>query len=235
MWLAIVIVFLIWNWSTYQSRNLPANTFTSDSTISIEETDDSFMFKTLHPQSEYEIVFLQGGMVDPKAYAPLCRKLASYGFTSHLLKIPLRMPVWNQDRILNMFDFKSGKYVLAGHSQGAKIAAQLVYENPTLFQGLILIGSSHPRDIDMSRISVPTVKIYAEFDGLASTEKVFANSDKLPFDHELLQVKGGNHSQFGYIGKLLMDNKPKIAVKEQQHYTFAFMIKFMNKLKNCYQ
>ncbi len=49
-----------------------------------------------------------------------------------------------------MFNLKKGNYIIGGHSQGSKMASQFVYENPNLMKGLFLLGTSHPRDFDLS-------------------------------------------------------------------------------------
>ncbi|MEY3420882.1 MAG: hypothetical protein RIR48_1171, partial [Bacteroidota bacterium] len=45
---------------------------------------------------------------------------------------------------------------------------------------------------------------------------------------KLVLIKGGNHSQFGYLGKLLMDSSAEISLEEQQQQTFDNLIRFMN-------
>ncbi|MEC8894402.1 MAG: hypothetical protein VX901_13860 [Candidatus Poribacteria bacterium] len=52
------------------------------------------------------------------------------------------------------------------------MASQFVYENPNLMKGLFLLGTSHPRDFDLSERILSTIKLYAEFDGLASVPEV---------------------------------------------------------------
>jgi pimeloyl-ACP methyl ester carboxylesterase len=131
-----------------------------------------------------------------------------------------------------MFDLKSGPYVIGGHSQGGKMAAQFVYENPEIMKGLFLIGTSHPRDINLSNLSIPIIKLYAENDGLASVEEVLENKGKLPKHANLILIKGANHSQFGYLGKLLMDNSANISLEDQQQQTFDNLINFLDKTKN---
>lgn len=54
------------------------------------------------------------------------------------------MPQYDYKKTLKLFKLDSGNYVISGHSQGGKMAAQIVYENPTLFKGLFLLGTSHP-------------------------------------------------------------------------------------------
>lgn len=232
VWISLVIIFLIWNWTTFQSRNLPKDTFKSDNNIEVIQTDDQIIFKSKKSVKTLEVIFFQGGLVDPKAYAPLCRKIADSGYTCHLIKMSLRLPQRDYQKISKMFDLKSGHYVIGGHSQGGKMAAQFVYENPGIMKGLFLMGTSHPRDINLSNLSIPMIKLYAENDGLASVEEVLENKDKLPKNANLILIKGANHSQFGYLGKLLMDNSANISLEDQQQQTFNNLINFLDETKN---
>lgn len=219
IWFSLVTVFFIWQWTTYQSRNLPENTFDNDSKVTIEESGDEITFLAVNSSYQSEIIFFQGGLTDPKAYAPLCRKIAENGFTCHLIKMDWRMPQWDYRKIDTMFKITNGKYIIGGHSQGAKMASQFVYENPGVMKGLFLLGTSHPRDFDLSGRSIPTIKLYGELDGLASVSEVMENKNKLPKNADLTEIKGGNHSQFGYLGKLLTDESANIDLVEQQQIT----------------
>jgi pimeloyl-ACP methyl ester carboxylesterase len=230
IWFSIVIIFSIWQWTTYQSRNLPENTFINDDKVTIEKSDDKITFLPNTSENQNEIIFFQGGLTDPHAYAPLCRKIAENGFICHLIKMDWRMPQWDYTKIAKMFDLKNGKYIIGGHSQGAKIASQFVYENPDLMKGLFLLGTSHPRDFNLSNRSIPTIKLYAEFDGLASVSEVMENKNKLPKNTDLIEIKGGNHSQFGYLGKLLTDETPEISLAEQQRLTVEKLTDFFNNI-----
>jgi hypothetical protein len=232
VWFSVVSIFFIWNWTTFQSRNLSNDTFKSDNYIEVIQTDDQIIFKSKKSVKTLEVIFFQGGLVDPKAYAPLCRKIADSGYTCHLIKMFLRLPQRDYKKISKMFDLKSGPYVIGGHSQGGKMAAQFVYENPEIMKGLFLIGTSHPRDINLSNLSIPIIKLYAENDGLASVEEVLENKGKLPKHANLILIKGANHSQFGYLGKLLMDNSANISLEDQQQQTFDNLINFLDKTKN---
>ncbi len=232
VWFSLVTIFFIWNWNTFQSHNLPGNTFSNSNLISVIESDDKISFKSKAPKNELEVVFFQGGLTDPRAYAPLCRKIAENGFTCHLIKMDWRLPQYDYQKVSKLFDLNEGNFVIGGHSQGGKMAAQFVYENPNVFKGLFLIGTSHPRDIDLSIQNIPCIKLYADNDGLASVNEVMDNKSKLPNHSKLILIKGGNHSQFGYLGKLLMDSSPDISLEEQQNQTYNNLIEFINKIKN---
>ena len=78
------------------------------------------------------------------------------------------------------------------------------------------MGTSHQRDIDLSIQNIPCFKLYTNNDGLASVDKVMENKSKLPKHSTLILINGGNHSQFGYLGKLLLDGSPNISLEEQK-------------------
>ncbi|MBK8954196.1 MAG: alpha/beta hydrolase [Saprospiraceae bacterium] len=230
IWFSLVIIFFIWNGTTFQSHNLPEDTFLNSDIVSIIETDEQITFKSDTSKNQMELIFFQGGLTDPKAYAPLCRKLAENGFTCHLIKMDWRLPQYDYHKASKLFDLTKGNFVIGGHSQGGKMAAQFVYENSNVFKGLFLLGTSHPRDIDLSAQNIHCIKLYAENDGLASVDEVLANKNKLPKDAKLVLIKGGNHSQFGYLGKLLMDSSADISLEEQQQQTCDNLISFMYEI-----
>ncbi len=131
-------------------------------------------------------------------------------FAERLLKMDLQpsyqngleMPQWDYRKIEAMFNITNGKYIIGGHSQGAKMASQFVYENPGVITGLFLLGTSHPRDFDLSDRSIPTIKLYGELDGLASVSEVMENKNKLPKNADLIEIKGGIILN-SILGKLL--------------------------------
>ena len=147
-----------------------------------------------------------------------------------LLKMNWRMPQWNYTKIAKMFNLKKGNYIIGGHSQGAKMASQFVYENPNLMKGLFLLGTSHPRDFDLSKRILSTIKLYAEFDGLASVPEVMESKNKLPKNTELVKINGGNHSQFGHLGKFLTDETAEISLAEQQRLAIGKLTVFLREL-----
>ena len=232
VWFGLVTLLFVWNWSTFQSHNLPKKTFLDTDKVSIIETVDLFTFKSISTNNKLEVIFFQGGLTDPKAYAPLCKRLAENGFTSHLIKMDWRLPQYDYQKVSKLCDLERGVFVIGGHSQGGKMAAQFVYENPSLMEGLFLLGTSHPRDIELLSRTIPCMKLYAENDGLASVREVMENKMKLPKHTELVLIEGGNHSQFGYLGQLLMDSSPDISLVDQQNLSFEYLLKFMTEINN---
>ena len=230
IWFSLVTLFFIWNWNTFQAHNLPDDTFSNSDLVNVVETGDQIIFEASQAEGKLEVIFFQGGLTDPEAYAPLCRRLAEHGFTTHLIKMDWRLPQYDYQKVAELIDLNAGTYILAGHSQGGKMAAQFAYENPGVLSGLFLMGTSHPRDFDMSHQNIPCVKLYAENDGLASVDEVLQNKHLMPKDASMILIEGGNHSQFGYLGQLLMDSSPSISLLEQQDVSFEALIEFAQGL-----
>src|SRR5690606_4427225 len=76
--------------------------------------------------------------------------------------------------------------------------------------------TSHPRDVDLSRLDVPVTKIVGTRDGLASPDEVKQNARLLPVQTRWVWVEGGNHSQFGWYGFPPMDRRPEISAADQR-------------------
>jgi pimeloyl-ACP methyl ester carboxylesterase len=224
---------MIWGFSTFQSRDLPVDTFVTTDKVQVLEKEDEIVFLAKSNPKSIEIIFFQGGLVDPNAYAPFAREIAQQGFTFHLIKASWRFPQYDYEKVLGMFDLTHGKFVVGGHSQGAKTAAQLAYQNPDQVTGLFLMGTTHPRDISLSTFNAPTIKFYAEFDGLASVPEVLKNKDKLPPNANMVFIKGGNHSQFGHMGELFFDNNAAISRDEQQAFIRAELLDFLNLVEQA--
>ncbi|MDW3646372.1 MAG: alpha/beta hydrolase [Bacteroidia bacterium] len=232
IWISSGLLSMIWLWSNFWPRDIEDKVFQSDEKVLVQETESMLSFLSTEA-SDTEVIFYPGGMVNPISYAPLARKLAESGYSVHIIRMPWRMATKGYKQILDLFDLNDPekKYVLGGHSQGAKMAAQFVYEHPSLMKGLYLLGTSHPRDIDMSEIEIPCVKLYAELDGQASVGEVMQNKELMPKGSEMIMIAGGNHSQFGNMGKLFMDDSPKIDRIEQQEIVREHLLEFLNKLE----
>jgi pimeloyl-ACP methyl ester carboxylesterase len=116
------------------------------------------------------------------------------------------------------------RWIVAGHSKGGAVAARLAYENATALAGLVLIGTSHPRDFDLSGTSIAVTRILGTRDGIAEVEKSERNRRLLPASARWILIEGGNHSQFGYYGFQPGDCPATISREEQQRQTLAALM-----------
>lgn len=119
--------------------------------------------------------------------------------------------------------------VFSGHSRGAVVASMLsVRKNKPA--GLVLIGTSHPRDVDLSNLAVPVTKIVGTRDGVAPPEKVRQNAYLLPATTRWIWVEGGNHSQFGWYGFQPMDKWAEISADEQRQIMTQAVIALLREV-----
>lgn len=99
---------------------------------------------------------------------------------------------------------------------GWLVASALAARRPPTLAGLVLIGTSHPRDVDLSGLDVPVTKLAGTRDGLATPDEVNGNASLLPPQTRWIWVHGGNHSQFGWYGFQPMDRLPRVSAAEQR-------------------
>lgn len=228
IWVVFGISFLAWMFLSMNAFGFDETIFESTPSIQVEKNDNYISFT---PTTSYNqvVIFYPGALVDPDAYAPLCRNIAKHGYQTIIIHMPWRMATkgYNKIKEMNILDDSSKKYILAGHSQGAKMAAQFVYENPGVIDHLILLGTTHPRDIDLSSTETKILKIYGSNDGVASIGKIIANKPKLPTETTFVEIDGANHSQFGYYGFQLGDSRASITREEQQARVLDEIVSFL--------
>jgi hypothetical protein len=228
LWVIAGISFLIWMGISMQAKGVSNATLQTSSRVEIKDTKDYISFT---PTSTFQKVFIfyPGALVDPTAYAPLCRKIADNGYKALLIKMPWRLATkgYNKPKELGLLTDTAKQYILAGHSQGAKMAAQFVYENPSLISKLILLGTTHPRDIDLSKSQIPIMKISGSKDGVASLEDINKNKPRLPSTTKYVLIEGANHAQFGYYGYQLGDDKAGITRELQQKIVLDHILAFI--------
>jgi len=122
------------------------------------------------------------------------------------------------------------KIVLAGHSRGAVVAADLAAAGVPGLAGLVLIGTSHPREVDLSGLTIPVTKIVGTRDGLASPAEVMANAGLLPATTRWVWVEGGNHSQFGWYGFQPGDRRATVPADEQRRQMLDALLSTLRQL-----
>ncbi len=229
-WIGAGVIFIAWLFYSFQSKAVDKKFLEETRTMKVDQTSDFYVFT---PTSPFNIVFIfyPGAMVDPKAYVPLCRRIADYDIKVYLVKMPWRLATngYNKPKESGLFTDSSKAYILSGHSQGAKMAAQFVFENPALIDKLILIATSHPRDISLAGSKIPVMKIYGSKDGVAGEKSILENKTKLPATTQYVRIDGANHAQFGYYGFQLGDNNAAISREQQQDETVKHILEFIRQ------
>ena len=243
VWVAGGLAFmaaLAWN---VQAHGVDAALLESDAGVSVSEAGPATAFipASVRPDAPL-LVLLPGGMIDWRAYVPLARGLAVSGVPTTIVQVPWRSAPTDGTRLelwarvaAAAEQWGAGRpIVLAGHSRGAALAARLVAEQaPTSsamtsrLGGLILIGTTHPRDHDLSAVRFPVLRITASQDCVAPPADALANARNLPGGTEWVEILGGNHRQFGYYGWQIGDCTASITREEQHRQAIAAVTSFL--------
>jgi pimeloyl-ACP methyl ester carboxylesterase len=202
----------------------PAVILASDDSVAVAEHPGHWLFSPKKDARPTALVFCPGGMVDPVAYAPLARAVAARGYATYVIK---PSPGWRPPELQKREGVAMVKalvggerqvkaWVVGGHSLGGAVAARFAHEQPGLLSGLLLCGTTHPRDFDLSKFDRPVTKVYATNDGVADAEQTRRNGKLLPARTRWVVVEGGNHAQFGWYGPQPGDRPATISREQQQ-------------------
>jgi pimeloyl-ACP methyl ester carboxylesterase len=218
------LLYLVWS---YRAAGVDPAVLASDGAVEVVEDAERIVFRPRGQHAAAALVFLPGAMVDPHAYAPLLHGIARQRHAVHLLKLPLRNAPFEAqrraavERVVALIGSERSvqRWIVAGHSLGGALAARMARDHAGRIAGLVLIGTSHPRDFDLSTLRIDVTKVSGTHDGLASPEEVKANARLLPAHTRWVEIAGGNHSQFGHYGLQLGDRRATVARDVQQDTT----------------
>ena len=219
--------FYIWSQQTYQASEEVASYIDLDD-IQLEEN-----WLVFEPDEEPKtgIILYPGAKVEPDAYSYYAQGLADKGYLVVVPKVNLNfalLDINQADLIIDEFTNITNWYV-GGHSLGGVAAASYAYEHLEDIGGLILLGSYPSESSDFSETDLPILSLYAEFDGLTTTDKIAKTKKLLSSDTTLYEIKGGNHAQFGMYGTQKGDGKATITAKEQQDELIEETLKWLNQ------
>ena len=226
-------VFVAWSLIAYRANPRARQALTSSNDVVVSHANGYWQFQPAGTTSPVGLIFIPGALVDPVAYAPLTAAVAKGGHTAVLIEVPRRGAFGGADSpevlgrvraaMRSLLDVQG--WVVAGHSMGGRIAASLMRTPDSKFAGLVLIGTSHPRDFSLAHLEhVPVLQIFGTRDTVADAEKVQRALINLPSTTRRVRIDGGNHSQFGYYGFQPGDWPATISRETQQQLTVAALL-----------
>ena len=206
---------LIWTNNTYKPT-LELLDLVSESDYTKE--GDFYVFNPKSESNGKGIVIYPGALVEPLSYGYIANELSKEGYLVAIPEVNLNLSITENNKadefIENNKDIR--EWYVAGHSMGGVSASYYAEDNQDIVNGLILLGSYPAKSTDLSDNNQKALSIYAENDGLTTLNNVEESKKNLPQDAIFLEIKGGNHAQFGMYGEQKGDNKAEISSKEQQ-------------------
>lgn len=219
-WLTVIA----WLFYNMQAQGLESSLFESNDKVRVQNLESALIFTPVVDTMGTALIFYPGALVDPKAYAPMAKTIAKAGFKTIILKLPYRLALFESQQESTFqqtlayikSDSLHRNWILGGHSRGGKLATIFTRHHNDVLSGLLLVGTSHPRELDLSDLTLDVTKIYGSNDGLASEKEVNQFAINLPPSLHRVRISGGNHRQFAYYGYQLGDGEATISRREQQ-------------------
>jgi len=223
------VLFFTWSGIAYRATAEAHAALEGDTRVGVSRETDYWTFQSATP-SNIGLLLFPGALVDPAAYAPVARAVASEGYTTLLVELTRRGAFGGAagaglsaryTRAMRTAADRGGphRWVVAGHSLGGRVTAELLHARSAGISGGVLIGTSHPRDFSLATLTIPVTRIFGTRDTVADVDKLEATRHNLPPHTRLVRIDGGNHSQFGYYGLQPGDWPSTISREEQQRIT----------------
>jgi pimeloyl-ACP methyl ester carboxylesterase len=232
------LIATLWLTNSYRTRGLDPAVLESDAAVNVANTAATLDLSPVASKSETALIFICGSGVAAEAYLPMLRPVAEAGNAVFIVKLPYRFaPLESHkqaaiDRALDVIAThpRIRHWVVAGHSLGGALACRVVQSDHKSISGLVLIGTTHPKEDDLSSLPMPVTKIYGTDDGVAPPDRMFENRGLLPKHTRFVEIEGGNHSQFGHYGHQLFDGTPSISRETQQTTTRAALLEMLDNV-----
>ena len=221
------IMFFIWANSTYKPTILATISMLSDNLVTI--TKDKFIVFTpnnITPSNGF--IFYPGAKIKPEAYAPLCRKICMDGFLVAIAPMTLNLAIFSPNKakdIINRFD-NINTWAIGGHSLGGAMASNYALKDSKI--NSVVFYASYPAKNEFKDYNKDVLSIYGDLDGVAKLENI--KGPNLPKNSTFIEIKGGNHAQFGSYGEQSGDNKATISDEKQINLSSKCTINFLNNI-----
>jgi dienelactone hydrolase len=211
------IGFGVWGSTPQAASDEALEALVSDSYVRVE-TAPWITFTPAEGSPLAGFIVYPGGHVDPRAYAPLARRIAAQGYRVVIVPMPLALAVLAPDEALDVMAANPtiSSWAIGGHSLGGAMAARFTYAHPDAMEGLVLWAAYPASTDDLSGYDVTVTSVFGTLDGLATGDKIDASRPLLPPDTRWVAIEGGNHAQFGDYGTQSGDGVATIPAAEQQ-------------------
>lgn len=233
----LAMLFLAWS---FMAHGVDRSLLETDARVRVTDHGSHIEFAPLHDGPPVNLLFFPGGMVQTEAYVPMAHAIARAGFRVILIRLPFlgrHAPGerYRREALKRALDAirETGaavRWAVAGHSFGGVMASQLAAESPDAVASLILVATTHPRDVDLSSTRLPVMKILGTNDGIASPARARANASRLPPDTRWIEIDGANHEQFAYYGPHLGGGRATISRDVQQARLVALIVEELQRI-----
>ncbi len=195
-----------------------------DPLLNVSRTDYGWVFLPNGPVRG-GLAFYPGGLVEPQAYAPVLRRIAQAGYRVALLQVRFNLAVTEQGKARQAIaEAPALAWAVGGHSLGGVVASNYAQSNPGV--RALVLWAAYPQN-DLSSLTLPTLALFGEKDGVLRQEQLEASLGKFPQNTLRQRIPGLNHAGFGAYGPQRGDNPadlpPEAGWEEIARRTVAFL------------
>jgi len=197
-----------------------------------------YAFKPAFKDPKVGFIIYPGALVDPIAYAPTARAIAQEGYLVVIVKMVQDLAVLSYtraDKIITDYPAIS-KWIIGGHSLGGSMACAYAKQFSDKLQGVVIWAAFPSEGFRIDDKPLKVISIYGSKDGAA--DEIKAEKIYLPPDAQLVEIEGGNHTQFGYYWDGVTenfvqpgDNPADITREEQQQQIIKATADFLAQFK----
>ncbi len=230
--IAWAVIAMSWLANSIRTRGVDAATLQNSPAVSVVDQAATLAFLPVSSSGRTALIFICGSGIAAEAYAPLLRPVAEAGYPVFVIRLPYRFAPLESNKQAALDRARAViathpeilHWVASGHSLGGALAARLAQSDAGALSALVLIGTTHPKADDLSALQMPVTKVYATNDGIAPPDRILANRGLLPASARWVEIRGGNHSQFGRYGHQLFDGAATISREEQEAITRSALL-----------
>lgn len=219
--LIVFVVFFIWSQQVSPANKERIKTVRGSGTVSIMETDHSFILRPTGYRSNLGLVFVPGGRVAPDAYIYKLSGLAeSLGMTVVITKPYFNLAFFDF-RPFNAFTYDVGgidRWYVGGHSLGGVRSCGYATEERSNIRGIVLFAAYCDKDVSLHALT-----LRGEKDGLVSDQDIRLNASHLLEGNDYYEIEGANHASFGDYGLQDGDGKAEITPESMRNEITGFI------------
>ncbi len=224
--------FVLWASNPAQPEPQAFNSFQSGNGTRFEDLAGWLVFTPADSTPLTGLILYPGGRVDPRAYAPHARAIASEGFAVIIVPMPLNfafLGINRADEVITAFP-QIEVWAIGGHSLGGAMAAEYIRNNPGRVNGLVLWAAYPGENNDLSSTTIPVLSVFGDQDGLATLDDIDSSRSRLPEQTAFAQIMGGNHAGFGWYGDQSGDGTASLDKFTQQDQIVQVTVAFLSTL-----
>jgi hypothetical protein len=179
------------------------------------------------PTKDVGLIIYPGARVGAAGYAPTAQALASRGYPTFVVEMPLDLAILGVDRAdaVREANPEVERWVIAGHSLGGAMAGAHVASHPGTYGGLGL-WAAWPAS-DTNGAVADAASIYGTLDGAAARIVSDESRGLLPPAAGFVPIDGGNHEQMAWYTGQPGDPPAEISREEQQRQLVDATITFL--------